>query len=169
MACTTVSTDIGFPYNYLFLIFINSEFALPIPFILILIYKTRVSLERQKENMNEKTYLMHKDLLKILIFQLIIPGATLFIPFTITVALTIFDVNSVAVVFQVTHLLGTLHSTLNTIMMLYFIKPYRLRFTQNLWYIPKRLFAKKYMINDAALQVKKTNEMQSVVDQIQHS
>lgn len=151
MACTTVSTDVGFPYNYLFIGTLNISFIIPIPIICILIYKIRALLEDQKLIMSEKTYSMHKELFKTLIFQFLVPGGTIFIPYTIMMSLIIFNTRNMAVVFQVTYEFGTLHSTMNTVMMVCFIKPYRHKFIQKFWNKPKQVIMKKYKFHISPL------------------
>lgn len=146
MACAAVSLDVGFPYNYLFLGILLFSFFLTTPFIIVIVYKTKALLENQKSMMTQKTYTMHKELLRTLIFQLIVPGITLLIPYLVTACFVIMEMEAVAFVFQTNFVIGTLHSTMNTIMIVYFIKPYRIQFIRTFWDSPK-LFLMKYRWN----------------------
>uniref|UniRef100_A0AC35GDV3 G protein-coupled receptor n=1 Tax=Panagrolaimus sp. PS1159 TaxID=55785 RepID=A0AC35GDV3_9BILA len=75
--------------------------------------------------MSEKTYRMHRQLLITLIFQLLVPTITLFAPYSIVTAFIIAGAEDFGWLSQTSIIFGSLHSTLNTCMMLYFIQPYR--------------------------------------------
>ncbi|KAE9555130.1 hypothetical protein FO519_001625 [Halicephalobus sp. NKZ332] len=111
-ACTTVDYTVEPPFPHLLMGYSMFSMSGVIPVIVILVYKSRKLLQK---------------LLKALIFQLTVPTCTIMVPFTIVVICMTFGIGNVAYFTQADYVLGTLHSTMNTIMMIYFIKPYRNR------------------------------------------
>lgn len=113
------------------------SFTITIPIIFILVIKSQNILRKERGKMTNRTYQMHKELLKTLIFQVLVPTCTLSGPFITAVALIAFGVEEIAHIVQTSYIFGTLHSTMNTIMMIYFVKPYRRRFIYYFWQMPK--------------------------------
>ena len=116
------------------------DFAAGVPIISFLIIKSFKSLRAQQHIMSTKTYKMHRQLLISLIFQLLVPLISLFGPFMIASSFIFLElpipgskyfmfiiefISSFSVFNQLTIILGTLHSPMNCIMMLYFIPYYR--------------------------------------------
>ena len=163
MACTTISLDVGFPYNYLFIMFLGAGFIIPVPIIAILIYKTLILLRNQKSMMSEKTYLMHRELFKTLIFQFAVPGGTIFVPYVITITMIIFSIGDIAIVFQAAYLFGTLHSTMNTVMMLCFIKPFRNQFLKVLRHHSIRASIEKFKAYSASIPMRNDDRVYTIV------
>lgn len=141
-----MSFDTGIPYNYLYCFFLFLSMFGTVPFIAFMIHQTKILLERQKTVMTIRTYRMHNELLRTLIFQLAVPSITLLIPYIGTVALALVGIENISYIFQANYILGTLHSTMNTLMMVYFIKPYRVKFCTNIWYKPKQFLSDQWNI-----------------------
>ena len=95
--------------------------------------------------MSAKTYQMNKELLKSLIFQLTVPTVFMTIPFTVFLAFILLEIEGVAFLIQADYISGTLHSTMNTVMMIYFIKPYREKLIKN-FYSNKSILLSKISI-----------------------
>ena len=106
-------------------------FTISIPIVGILIYKTIEGLNRNRQYMSAISYRMHKRMLKVLVFQLLIPTCTVIIPST--TAIFIWYMSSEAVpqgTVQIGFILATTHSFTNAMMMLYFFPVYRKGFTE---------------------------------------
>ena len=85
--------------------------------------------------MSAKTYEMNTELLKSLIFQLSVPAIFVTVPFTVFSICVALEIEKMSFFSQAQYILVTLHSPTNTIMMVYFIKPYRKRLMEKLSYI----------------------------------
>uniref|UniRef100_A0AC35GN58 Uncharacterized protein n=1 Tax=Panagrolaimus sp. PS1159 TaxID=55785 RepID=A0AC35GN58_9BILA len=96
-----------------------------LPIILWLIFKTFITLNRQKICMSSFTFELHKQLLHSLIFQLLVPSLTIFVPFVGLTIILLIGANNVISWGQSFYIISTYHSLFNTLMMIYFIKPYR--------------------------------------------
>uniref|UniRef100_A0A914QJU9 Uncharacterized protein n=1 Tax=Panagrolaimus davidi TaxID=227884 RepID=A0A914QJU9_9BILA len=112
-------------WPYYFLLSCVICFTIGLPIVFYLAYRTFSYLHNQKQTMSSKTYKMHQQLLYSLIFQLVIPTATIFIPFTSLAVFLIIQADNVVYVGQAMYIISTYHSLLNTMLMVFFIKPYR--------------------------------------------
>ncbi|KAE9548429.1 hypothetical protein FO519_008358 [Halicephalobus sp. NKZ332] len=141
MACFVISFDVGAPYNYLYFICPLIYCSITFTFIVFMIIRTKALLQEKRAIISHKTYLMHKELLKTLIFQFITPLFTLTIPVLAFIVLIILKTDSTPYLFQAMWVFATCHSTMNTVMMVYFIKPYREKCIHIFWYILRKSLA----------------------------
>uniref|UniRef100_A0A914P2M7 G protein-coupled receptor n=1 Tax=Panagrolaimus davidi TaxID=227884 RepID=A0A914P2M7_9BILA len=125
ISCSASHLEVS-SFTLLFMISLIVAFAIGAPAVIFLAYNSFSILNEQKSVMSEKTYRMHRQLLITLIFQLLVPTITLFAPYSIVTAFIIAGAEDFGWLSQTSIILGSLHSTLNTCMMLYFIQPYRL-------------------------------------------
>ncbi|KAE9548518.1 hypothetical protein FO519_008274 [Halicephalobus sp. NKZ332] len=123
-SCASVAFEAS-PYTFYFMSLCCIQFGFTIPLAGVLISKCYKTLQSQRIYMTEKTFKLQKQLILSLIFQLIVPFATLFIPFTLMALFVFLEVSNIAWVYQGLMLVGTLHSFCNTLMMTIMVKPYR--------------------------------------------
>uniref|UniRef100_A0AC35F049 G-protein coupled receptors family 1 profile domain-containing protein n=1 Tax=Panagrolaimus sp. PS1159 TaxID=55785 RepID=A0AC35F049_9BILA len=103
-------------------------FTSGMPIIFFLVCKSFIALKRARSFMTFRTYEMHRQLLLSLIFQLLIPSASIFIPSAVMIFLLAINIQDISFFAQIIYILNASHSFFNTFMMMYFIKPYRQRF-----------------------------------------
>uniref|UniRef100_A0A914YV90 Uncharacterized protein n=1 Tax=Panagrolaimus superbus TaxID=310955 RepID=A0A914YV90_9BILA len=117
------------PFATLFMICLTLSFLLTVPLIVVLLVKSFTSLNHQKQYMSQKTYKIHRQLLISIVFQTAVPILTLFAPYSFAFCLLLTGMENVSFIMQGAFIVGTIHSPLNTIMMIYFIQPYHRFFT----------------------------------------
>uniref|UniRef100_A0A914NZ98 Uncharacterized protein n=1 Tax=Panagrolaimus davidi TaxID=227884 RepID=A0A914NZ98_9BILA len=123
-ACSALSFEVTY-FSYAFLVSCVIQFTLIIPAACWLIWKCFNTLMNKRQLMSMRTYRMHYQLLVTLVCQLLVPLSTLILPNTFNALVTLFEIQGLQTIPQVLFILATLHSPLNTIMMLILIKPYR--------------------------------------------
>ncbi|KAE9556274.1 hypothetical protein FO519_000457 [Halicephalobus sp. NKZ332] len=123
-SCTATAFETS-PFAFYFMFLCCIQFGLTVPIAAFLISKCFKTLKDQKIFMTEKTFRLHKQLILSLIFQLIVPFSTLFIPFTLMATFVFLEVSNIPWVYQALMLVGTIHSFCNTLMMTIMVKPYR--------------------------------------------
>uniref|UniRef100_A0A914P3H8 Uncharacterized protein n=1 Tax=Panagrolaimus davidi TaxID=227884 RepID=A0A914P3H8_9BILA len=128
--CSSIHFDTT-PFAILFMICLALSFLITVPLIVFLLVKSFTSLNNQKQFMSPKTYKIHRQLLISIVFQTAVPILTLFAPYSFAFCLLLTGMENVSFVMQGAFILGTIHSPLNTIMMIHFIQPYR-RFFANI-------------------------------------
>ena len=141
-----------FPFPHLLFCYTIFSISGSIPIIIVLIIKSRQLLANNRALMSEKTYRLNKELIRCLIFQISIPTFILMVPFSIVIVCMLCDAQYAPYFTQANYVIGTLHSTMNTIMMIYFIKPYR---TQFLYYkdLYQKLITSKEFCSFHVLQI----------------
>uniref|UniRef100_A0AC35G9K2 Uncharacterized protein n=1 Tax=Panagrolaimus sp. PS1159 TaxID=55785 RepID=A0AC35G9K2_9BILA len=127
IGCASIHFDVT-PFPFLFMLSCIAAFTLGVPIVVTLVLKSFSTLKKQRNLMSPKTYKMHHQLLTTLIFQLLVPITTLFGPFIVNSLLVMAGAENIAWLMQSAFVLGTLHSSFNTLMMFYFIQPYRQAF-----------------------------------------
>uniref|UniRef100_A0A7E4VS63 G-protein coupled receptors family 1 profile domain-containing protein n=1 Tax=Panagrellus redivivus TaxID=6233 RepID=A0A7E4VS63_PANRE len=142
--CAAVDYDAS-PYPRIFMFFCVGEFVFSLTVIVFIVFKSFAKLRAQRKFMSQKTYRMHNRLLISLIFQLIVPLTTVFIPFTLMSLCVFFSIEDVQWLHMGCMIIGTLHSPLNTIMMLVFLPAYR---SKCMWMIT---FGKKRVYNTSSV------------------
>ena len=95
-------------------------------------YKTMSLLHRQKSRMRSSTYKMHKRFLNALIAQALLPLFVFCIPVIALIA-TILIQKTYPIVHFLSVLLISLHPATNSLITLYFIRPYRKVFLDFIW------------------------------------
>ncbi|KAI1702074.1 serpentine type 7TM GPCR chemoreceptor srh domain-containing protein [Ditylenchus destructor] len=139
-SCAASSFDAS-PFTKFFLFVGMCQFATTTFINLWLLHAAYNCLKYVKLTMSERTAKMHRQLLKSLIFQMTIPFCTLFIPFVSLAFFALVEVeniecmfllikyfrhdNPISVLFKLVFEIGTSHSFLNTLVMVYFIQPYK--------------------------------------------
>ncbi|KAI1709699.1 serpentine type 7TM GPCR chemoreceptor srh domain-containing protein [Ditylenchus destructor] len=108
-----------------FMISCALQFSFNIPVNLALLYGSFHTLHKRQAEMSAKTAKMHRQLLRSLIWQMLVPFCTLLVPFSIMSVLVLLQVENVEFFMKLLFLVGTLHSFFNSLAMIYHIHPYR--------------------------------------------
>ena len=146
-----MSFDVGAPYNLLYCVSFLICCSAAVPVIIFMISGIKDLLKKQRSTISHKTYMMHKELLKTLIFQMMIPLFILTIPSVAFIVLIACNIETTPYLFQVIWISVSCHSTMNTVMMVYFIKPYRYRFIYNFWQVPGEFLSRIYKTDESTL------------------
>ncbi|KAI1717490.1 serpentine type 7TM GPCR chemoreceptor srh domain-containing protein [Ditylenchus destructor] len=108
-----------------FMISCALQFSFNIPVNLALLYASFHTLHKRQAEMSAKTAKMHRQLLRSLIWQMLVPFCTLLVPFSIMSVLVLLQVENVEFFMKLLFLVGTLHSFFNSLAMIFHIHPYR--------------------------------------------
>ena len=95
MPCTATAFESSI-FGVIFMVSCVCQFAMMIPINIFLLYKSFKVLHDRRGDMSEKTARMHRNLLLSLVAQMIVPFATLFLPFSICAVFVAFEVENVA-------------------------------------------------------------------------
>ncbi|KAI1709758.1 serpentine type 7TM GPCR chemoreceptor srh domain-containing protein [Ditylenchus destructor] len=123
-SCAASSFDAS-PFTKFFLFVGMCQFATTTFINLWLLHAASRCLKNVRTTMSERTAKMHRQLLKSLIFQMTIPFCTLFIPFVSLAFFALVEVENIEFLFKLVFEIGTSHSFLNTLVMVYCIQPYK--------------------------------------------
>ncbi|KAE9548173.1 hypothetical protein FO519_008613, partial [Halicephalobus sp. NKZ332] len=126
-SCYSTSFSVS-KVSYVFITVCCLQYFTFVPVISTLAYFCHRSLKVSREKMSPKTFRMHRELIFSLLFQIAAPMITLFIPYSVMAAMIIFQVDNVQGFNQIGLLAATFHTTLNTLIVIFSIRPYRKAF-----------------------------------------
>ncbi|KAE9554956.1 hypothetical protein FO519_001853 [Halicephalobus sp. NKZ332] len=142
LGCVMLHPEISRPSSLVHVCISIFCFTISIPVVSTLIYKTIYALKENQQYMSAESYRMHRQMLKTLIFQLLIPTCTIILPLTTAIVLWYSSSEGVPQsAVQSGFILATTHSFTNTMMMLYFFPVYRIALIEKIRSLQQRLIS----------------------------
>lgn len=146
-------------WSFPFIVSQTLQFFGGVPASILFLSLSYKALDAQKDSMSAKTAQMHRQMLKALILQLIVPFCTLFVPFTLLAYFVMMEAEFPAL-YKSLFVLGSLHSVTNTLMMILHIGPYRMECHKLL----HRIFGKCVKMNRVSTLVNTTDAAGAVTE-----
>ncbi|KAE9549658.1 hypothetical protein FO519_007132 [Halicephalobus sp. NKZ332] len=123
--CAALQNGVSEPFSYLFNVSVVMISGLVIPLVVYLMFENYYHLKDEKRMNSHEVYRVHHDNFFCLIFQLCVPLVAFVLPYSIIQLLVAVGSEQVIMLSQCMIVLTSMHSTANTVIMLFCIPAYR--------------------------------------------